>query len=347
MLSTRQRNILKIIIEEYTRTAQPVGSKTILESNLLDASSATIRNECVTLGKEGYLEKEHTSSGRIPSTKGYRYYVDYLMDKKNVDDLKVRIETIFEDRSLTIDDILNQTGEILSEMTNLATVVVDKNNLTNYIRKIEMLKISNTSAVVIFVLSSGHVENKTFVFNEENKIDDLKRSIEIINERLSQTTLENILEKFEAIRPILQQQVKNYELIFKQFVNALTSINAPSHSKHGVHYMLTNPEYNTPEKIKEIITFIETVSPFEFFKKSQNNKNGKSFIDVKIGEEGGFENNNVSLITTSYQEKDGSEKSLVVLGPKRIEYDRIYNILEWLNEKIQGMSNNNQGDENE
>ncbi|AHF60617.1 hypothetical protein P344_00965 [Spiroplasma mirum ATCC 29335] len=338
MLTTRQENILKCIVEEYTKTAQPVGSKFIMESPLIDASSATIRNECVILEKQGYLEKEHTSSGRIPSTMGYRYYVDNLMDSKNIDDIKNRIEGLFANRNMSINDILDQTGKILSEMTNLTTVVVGPNIEQESLKKIELLPISNDRAVVVFVLSNGHVENKIFVTNEDFSISDLKISIELFNDRLENTKINEIEKKFDLIRPILEQQVKHYEMILKQFANALTSIVKPAYTTHGMQYMLQNPEYNNPERIKQIVKFIENISPFDYFQKQQS-KEKENKVSVQIGKETGFNNDDVALLSTTYSVDNIQEGGIALVGPKRLEYDKVYEILEWLSDKIKEVYN--------
>ncbi|UZQ29082.1 MAG: heat-inducible transcriptional repressor HrcA [Spiroplasma phoeniceum] len=333
LLTQRQKKILKVIVEEYTKTAQPVGSKAIMASSLIDSSSATIRNECVILEKEGFLEKEHASSGRIPSTKGYRYYVDNLMVEKNIDDIKNRIEALFINRNMSINDILDQTGQILSEMTNLTTVVVGPNFQEKLLKKIELLPISETQAVVVFVLTNGHIENKMFTINKNSSMNDLKISVELFNTRLENTKITDILTKFEVIRPILEQQVKHYEYILKQFVNALTSIVKPSYSTHGIQYMLQNPEYNNPERIKQVIRLIETISPFDYFKKQQNNPN-EIIVSIQIGNETGFNNDDMALLTTTYKVDDMQEGGIALVGPKRLEYDKLYEVLEWLAYRI-------------
>lgn len=333
MLTQRQENILKVIVEEYTKTAQPVGSKTIMASSLIDSSSATIRNESAILEKEGFLEKEHASSGRIPSTKGYRYYVDNLMDEKNIDDIKNRIEVLFVDRNMSINDILDQTGQILSEMTNLTTVVVGPNFKEEMLKKIELLPISATQAVVVFVLTNGHVENKLFNIDENSSINDLQISVELFNSRLENTKITDITAKFDVIRPVLEQQVKHYEYILKQFANALTSIVKSSYSTHGLQYMLQNPEYNNPERIKQIIRFIETISPFDYFKKQQDNPN-EDLVSIQIGNETGFNNDDMALLTTTYKVDDMKEGGIALVGPKRLEYDKLYEVLEWLANRI-------------
>ncbi len=333
VLTQRQENILKVIVEEYTKTAQPVGSRAIMASSLIDYSSATIRNECAILEKEGFLEKEHASSGRIPSTKGYRYYVDNLMVEKNIDDIKNRIEALFVNRNMSINDILDQTGQILSEMTNLTTVVVGPNFQEELLKKIELLTISETQAVVVFVLTSGHVENKIFTIDTNSSMNDLKISVELFNTRLENTKINDIPTKFDVIRPILEQQVKHYEYILKQFVNALTSIFKPSYSTHGIQYMLQNPEYNNPERIKQVIRLIETISPFDYFKKQQNNPR-ENLVSIKIGNETCFNNDDMSLLTTTYKVDDMQERGIALVGPKRLEYDKIYEVLEWLSYRI-------------
>ncbi|AGM25408.1 heat-inducible transcriptional repressor HrcA [Spiroplasma chrysopicola] len=334
MLTSRQANILKIIVEEYTKTAQPVGSKTIMEADLIDASSATIRNDCALLEKEGFLEKEHASSGRIPSTKGYRYYVDNLMHSKNIDDIKNRIELLFSNRNMTINDILDQTGQILSEMTNLTTVVVGPNFQEERLKKLELLPISDKQTLIIFVLSNGHVQNKLFTIDDNISIEDLQISIELFNTRLENTKLNELSAKFEVIRPILEQQVQHHEYILKQFANALTSIIKPSYSTHGMQYMLQNPEYNNPERIKQIIQFIENVSPFNFFKKVQNGKSNA--VSIQIGNEIQLDNGNddVALLSTTYKVDNVQEGGIALVGPKRLEYDKVHEILEWLANKI-------------
>lgn len=329
MLTQRQGNILKIIVEEYTKTAQPIGSKSIMTLPWINFSSSTIRNECVILEKKCFLEKEHASSGRIPSTKGYRYYVDNLMVEKNIDDIKNRINTLFISNNISINDVLDQIGKILSEMTNLITVIVGPNFKEKLLKKIELLPVSKTLAVVIFILTNGYIDNKMFIINKNSSINDLKISIELFNKRLKNTKIIDIPTKFNIIRPILEQQVKNYEYILKQFINALTNIIKPNYSTHGIKYMLKNPEYNNPEQIKQVINLIETISPFDYFKKQKNNSN-ENIVSIKIGNETGFNNDDMSLLTITYNIDDMLEGGIALMGPKRLEYNKLYEVLEWL-----------------
>lgn len=333
MLSKRQEQILKVIVEEYTKTVQPVGSKTIMSFSQINASSATIRNDCVELEKNGYLEKEHVSSGRVPSTVGYRYYVDHLMKNigADVDDIKTRLEILFANRNMAIEEVLNKTSEILSEMTKLTSLVIGPSLQQAELKKIELLPINDYSAVVVFILSNGHVENKMFNFSEVS-MHDLQTSITLFNDRLQNANINDLVERFDLIRPVLKQQVQKYEYILHQFAQAITSLSKPFHTTHGIQYMLENPEYNNPERIKETIKFIESISPFDFYLKKQNS-NGNDIV-VRIGNEINSDIDDVALLSTTYNVGNQEQGSIALVGPKRLEYDKVYEILEWITKKI-------------
>lgn len=263
MLSQRQTQILKIIVEQYIKTALPIGSKTILENNNINYSSATVRNECVELETLGLLEKAHSSSGRIPSTKGYRYYVDNLMNSSEdhtLVELKSKIAEVFENRNLVITEVLNKTSTILSEMTNLISVVIGPNLNEDTLKKIELVPISNDNALAIFITSNGHIQNKMFNI-QETPLTDLTIAIEIFNTRLVGTKINEISEKVHLLKPILEQQVQKSEFIIQGFINTLINFSRPLSTTHGVQYMLENPEFNDINKVKTIIRFIESQSP--------------------------------------------------------------------------------------
>ena len=136
MLTERQSAILKIIVEEYIKVPKPVGSKSICDS--LNVSSATVRNEMANLEDLGYLEKTHVSSGRVPSEKGYRYYVDNLMKPKEMSGEDVlKLQTIFQNNSLVLSDAIVKSLEIISEMTNYTAVILKDNALESKLKKVE------------------------------------------------------------------------------------------------------------------------------------------------------------------------------------------------------------------
>ncbi|AGR40996.1 heat-inducible transcriptional repressor HrcA [Spiroplasma taiwanense] len=332
MLTNRQELILQAIIEEYIKTAFPIGSKRIQEVLEIEISSATIRNESAFLEEQGFLEKAHTSSGKVPSTKGYRYYVDNLMKSNNIDDIKLQIEEIFKKRGASIDEILEQTSVILSEMTKLATIVATSNELEELLlSKVELVPISNQKAIILFVLSNGQIQNKTISLDKIS-LEELRISIDLFNERLINSKISEIETKSQVIIPILKQQVKKYEFILQTLVNALLHTDSNKSKTRGVKYLLENPEFNDPLKIKKVIEFIENASPFSWFNYQSKTENKAA---VAIGFETGIANDDIAVIGTKFPTKGGGKGALALVGPKRIEYDKVSKLLEWISEKIE------------
>lgn len=331
-MTKRQEQILKIIVEQYIKTGHPVGSNTILTTENLNYSSATIRNECVELEAQGLLEKAHSSSGRIPATKGYRYYVDKLMAQGAESDiliLKQRIDKIFNTRDLEISEVINQTSNILSEMTKLISIVVGPRIEEDTLKRIELLTLNNESVLAIIITNNGHVENKTFNI-KETSLQELTLVVNIFNQRLVGTKINEISDKVSLLKPILAKQVKQSEYIIQGFINALINFSKPLSSTHGVQYMLENPEFNDIKKVKTLLNFIESQSPWTYFDKL----NKKQQVQVKIGEELGEDNDDMAMITTTFKIHDSDQGQIAIVGPKRLEYEKITEILNWINETI-------------
>ena len=165
MLTSRQTDLLKIIIEEYIQTAKPVGSKLICDQ--LNCSSATVRAEMSNLEDYGLLEKTHISSGRVPSEKGYRYYVDNIMKPKELsgEDM-LKLQTIVENKSLVVNDVILKSMEIISELTHYTTVVLGKQSSENLVQKVEVIPIDMNNIVAIVVTDKGHVQHKNIYIQE-------------------------------------------------------------------------------------------------------------------------------------------------------------------------------------
>ena len=151
MLSARQLLIFKCIVEEFVETAEPVGSKTLMTKYMLPYSSATIRNEMSFLEENGYLEKTHTSSGRVPSTQGYRFYVNTLMQPNVDDDVKNQVAMILGDRHRSLNEIIQESCQILSELTHLTTVALGPNSDYERLQNITLVPLTEHSVTAIIV----------------------------------------------------------------------------------------------------------------------------------------------------------------------------------------------------
>ena len=165
MIGSRQKELLKTIVEEYVKTARPVGSKALCKK--FKCSSATIRNDMALLEELNYLEKTHISSGRIPSEEGYRYYVDNLMEPKKIsgEDM-LKLQTIFNNKELELNDAISKSLEIISDITNYTSVILGKGASDNLLQKVEVIPVSGRQLVALLITNTGHVENKNIKLEE-------------------------------------------------------------------------------------------------------------------------------------------------------------------------------------
>lgn len=328
MLNNRQTELLKIIVENYIKTARPVSSKAICDN--LDCSSATIRNEMADLEDIGYLEKTHISSGRVPSEKGYRYYVDNIMEpKKLTGDDMLRLQTIFHNSSLMIDDYIIKSMEIVSEMTNLTAVVLGKSSKENCVSKVEVIPIDTNTLIAIVVTDKGHVEHKNIVIDEKVSVDDIKQTVELINKIIVGTPIEEVSNVLEyEVKPVISKYVKQHEVLYNAFYSAFSDFTKDTNIvMKGRNNILMQPEFNDASKIKEIINKFEDK---EIVNKIEEDNNG---INIYIGSENNIDDD-VSIIKMKYNAK-GEEGTIALIGPKRMEYDRVIPLLDYIKANIE------------
>ena len=219
MLTKRQELILKAIVEEFINTAEPIGSKTLVELYGLNYSSATIRNEMNFLENAGYLEKTHTSSGRVPSTNGYRYYVEHLLNANLDDKEKYQLQSVFNE-DIPFEDIIQKSCDILSNMTNLTSLVLGPDSNKQCLSHIRLFPLDEKSAVAVIITDNGHTENKTFHFDEDVSLEDIQNCTAILNDRLVGTPIGQVVGKLKEIKPVLVSSVKRSEALFNAFVQA-------------------------------------------------------------------------------------------------------------------------------
>lgn len=327
-MNSRQIKLLKLIVEEYVKTAKPIGSKS-LEQNL-NCSSATIRNEMSYLEDLGYLEKTHTSSGRIPSEAGYRYYVDNIMEttKINKNDM-LKLQTVFNNNSLVLSDTIEKSLEIVSELTNCTLISLGNTSSENKISKVEVIPINENNLVAIIVTDKGHVENRNVVLDEEISSLEIKQTIDIINKHIVGTPIDEVVEKLEfEVKPIIKDNVNSQKQLFDAFCNFINDVTTESNIKmKGRANILKQPEFSDADKIKKIISKFEDK---DFISNIKEEENG---INIYIGSENEFDDD-VTIIKTKY-DVDGVLGTIAIIGPKRMEYDRATMLLEYIKENIE------------
>ena len=208
-MDERKKELLKEIVENYVKTVKPVGSKSLCKK--LNCSSATIRNEMAVLESMGYIEKNHISSGRIPSEAGYRYYVENLMEPKDLtgEDM-LKLQTIFSNTELQVSDAVAKCMEIISDLTNYTSVVLGKSSDDNLLKQINIIAIDSNKIVAVVCTDKGIVENKQFVLSSNTNVDEIIRTSEMINKMLVGTPINKVSEKFEISPEKAEEKVKKY-----------------------------------------------------------------------------------------------------------------------------------------
>ena len=328
MITTRQEKILKLIIDRYIKDPVPVGSKAL--SKILKCSSATVRNEMQTLEENGYLEKTHTSSGRVPSEAGYRYYVDNLMKPKemNADDM-MKLNIVLKNQQLALNDVISKSLQIISDITNYTTIALGSSSHNNLLKQIEVVPLDTESFIVIIITDKGYVEHKNVRLNEVS-IEDIKKTVNLINTLIVGTPIDEINRKLEfEIKPIIGNYVMQHEKIYEAFYNVFNEFTKDEVNIVGRNKILEQPEFTTNvNRIKDIYNKLEDK---EFLQKIEEDEDNN--IKVFIGDETGIEKD-VTVIRTKFK-KGNEEGTIAIVGPKRMEYDRVLSMLEYLKENIE------------
>lgn len=329
----RRDLILKLIVEHFIKTAQPVGSQTLLDEYRLDCSSATIRNEMNALEKDGFLEKPHTSSGRVPSKQGYVYYVEHLRDERIDSSVKYALETVLDKQAQSVEEVIKQSCEILSNMTNLASVVLGPKVEQEHLVSIQLIPLSSNTATAVFVTDQGYVENKTFILQEGISIEDVKKTVEGLNERLRGTAIADLVPKMEAMRPALIDYLVGKDAIYQAFFAAFAKFASERMNLYGKANLLEQPEYKADAgKLRKLLGLLE--SPDELRTAlSESSEAGESDLHIKIGsDESGLED--VALVTAKVQIPGGQTASISLVGPKRMDYDKAMGLLSYVSERL-------------
>jgi len=339
MLTERRVEILKAIVEEFIDNAQPVGSKTLMEKYGLPYSSATIRNEMAALETEGYLEKPHTSAGRIPSNKGYRFYVEHLDEKAVDEEVKYALSSIFDKNSMDVEEAVKQASKLISDMTNLTSGVLGPDTTKQMLEHIQLIPIDEKSAVCVLVTNTGHTEHKVFSFNTEIAIEDIKTCTDIINDRLKGTVLSELKEKMESIKPLLIQHVKQYEMLFNAFVGAFVKFASDTLYINGADNMLYQPEFGDIERLKTLMKKLNDSNLWRQLSKGEGAQ--ELALPVGKGSEVAWVDDLAIVSNDIKVNKQDDSIRIMVVGPSRMKYEKIMSLLNFIGQQIESVYEEN------
>jgi len=326
LLTNRQLQILQVIVDDFVSSAQPVGSRQISKKDWIQFSPATIRNEMADLEELGYLEKTHTSSGRVPSEKGYRFYVDHLLQPKTMSGKDIGIiQSIFQNQIIEIEQIIRQSANILSDLTTYTTILLGPNVGNHRVKRFQIVPLSDQTAVAIIVTDNGHVENRMITLPEGFDASDIEKTVNILNERLVGVPILDLQSKLELETiEVLRQHIRTTDSLFQSLKN-MTKVEKESEIYFaGKMNMLNQPEFHDFNKIRMFMDLMDKKSQLVslFHPEDQN-------IHIRIGSE----NNHLamedcSVITATYSIGEQQTGSIAIIGPTRMDYQRVISLLD-------------------
>ena len=323
-LDARKKRVLQAIVDDYIESAEPVGSRTLARKYDLGVSPATIRNEMADLEMLGYLEQLHTSSGRIPSSKGYRFYVDGLIPPKPVSDEE-------KERVKRIDEVFQETARIISQVTKNVSLVLAPQMTQAAFRCLQFLPLDDRRVITVLMTDAGFIENKILEMPNGSSFEDFQRMASVINKNLAGHTLSTIDHPALAkIRDEIQDEPL-YESALEVINRALDSGKRERLYLGGTTQMLEQPEFHDVEKVKETLLVLEK----EELMKDVLHAHMGDGLEVTIGQENEDSHfKDSSIITATYHLDGELLGTIAVLGPTRMEYAKAMSLLEYMNSNL-------------
>ncbi|MGB9680065.1 MAG: heat-inducible transcriptional repressor HrcA [Thermoanaerobacteraceae bacterium] len=335
-LDDRKKKILYAIINDYIMTAEPIGSRTIAKKYNIGLSSATIRNEMADLEEMGYLEQPHTSAGRIPSDKGYRFYVNTILENYIYDSLTEN--SIFHEQVIAeFDEIVKKYAKILSKITHHTTVAKLPKVNTDKIKRIQIMPVDTNKMIFIVFTDTGIIKNYLLNFCQNINGNLFEFLNNLLNDRVSGKTEKEILEFLtKDFRPILNDVDFIADELIKTIISSLKQIQETEIYADGTANILDFPEYKDLIKAKNFFELLDkkdllnTVLEPEF-----------DFIDVVIGSENKFdEMKDLSIIKTTYKINDKVVGTIGILGPTRMNYLKLINEINIMTKELSNLLSN-------
>ncbi len=328
-LNERKQKILEAIIRNYMETGEPVGSRTVSKYTDLNLSSATIRNEMSDLEEMGYILQPHTSAGRIPSDKAYRLYVDTILQRK--DEEVSEMKELMVEKADKIDLLLQQVAKLLAQNTNYTSMVTKPKYQHKRIKFIQLNQMSERQLLVIVVLDNNHVSNK-FI----NLMTDADENVIAQMNFLMNTALTGL--DFTEINMAIMQQIKEkageYGELASSILDCISEVMTEEDDSEiytsGATNILKYPELSDKEKMTGLLSTFEEKQMLSAWANDETPEDDKEHgIQVYIGEESPVESmKDCSVVTATYRIKEGVYGKIGIVGPKRMDYEKVVGTLE-------------------
>ena len=331
MLDNRKKKILQAIIEEYVETAEPVSSGSLVENHDLNCSSATIRNDMAELEKIGFLEKPHTSAGRIPSQKGYRYYVDELLrdDKITAKEMQY-IKTKLETKVNELEDLTKIATSTLSEITHYTTVAIGPKVTNHKIADIKFVLLGSRVLMAVILTDSGIIRESIIKFDEDIVQSQVDNLTYIFNTKLVGKPLERLDMPLEEY---IMSEMETGINIIKKVIEEINKILDETGEIYleGANKALDLPEF---KKIDVARDFLNVLDAKELVTDVLNTGIAED-INVYIGSETEYDElKNFSIITFNHLLEDKDIGTIGIIGPTRMDYSKVISVMKYISKKL-------------
>lgn len=338
-LSERKQEILRSVVINYIKTAEPVGSRTVARTYRMGLSSATIRNEMADLEELGYLAQPHTSAGRIPSQLGYRYYVDNLMDAGDLsdDDERAISSSLSTEKMREIEQIINNSARVLSAATNQTSMIMGPQFKKSAFHQLRILPLDEKRGLVVLITDTGFIKNKVIDLQQQLSQSELHQVVTYLNQKLYGLTIDQVTTSL--INELKRDLFRRLEILEQAFILLEESLKEEKQIRvfiGGTTNILNQPEFKDVDKIRRMLNLFEQ-EPLLF--KILEDTSSDDDIVVRIGAENECEDiQECTLITGTYKIHDKTLGTVGVLGPTRMDYSHVISVMRrlvnYLNESL-------------
>ena len=335
-LSERKKLILKAVVEAHIEDGEPVGSKYIVQNNLLSCSSATIRNEMAELEQLGYLEQPHTSAGRVPSELGYRFYVDSLVDQyENTTRDIIQINQLMKAKISEIDQILDTASKLASTLTNYTGIAIKPKAPSVTMAKFELVPIDNLNFAMVMITSGGAVKTKKVRVAVDFNIGDLSKLSELLNSNICGLSAEMInLPIIMNIEQDMEDAAFLVSPAIKAIYEVMNELDGGQLKYSGLNRLLDYPEYADTRQLGNLLGTLENQD--EILELVSDPK--RDDINVLIGSESPVKVMNNSSLVFKPIKKNGKTVGIIgVLGPRRMDYKKVLKAIDDIGSSISGI----------
>ena len=333
LLDERKKRILEAVIEEYNATAEPVGSTKIANDYKLGFSPATIRNEMANLEELGYLEQPHVSAGRIPSSQGYRFYVDSIMqEKKLTPSEKQVIDQILKEDVTKFETLIKEASNIIARLTNYASIAIGPAMDSCQVEEIKLVKIGQDRLMIVILADNGIIKESIIKYTGQIPEENIEIFNNYLNYKLKGMNFNDIYENInEYVENELHNISNNIVPLVVELNNLLVNNNAAIYMD-GAKNLLNLPELKKEETLKNFLNIIETQDALKEVLKNGYDGN----INVYIGQENAFDDlKDFTIITYKQKINDKELGTIGLIGPKRMDYKKVIPVIKYVGDVIQ------------